>query len=162
HIRYDILAQEALRGVVQTVLRDAAKNGLPGEHHFYITFETQAEGVRLPSRLLAQFPEAMTIVLQHQFWDLVVGDTSFHVARSFGGFPERLKLTFARIKESADPRFPSGVKSEQVAAGEPIPTAPASEQQPGAEPKQTRTTPAVAAASEPAGETQPSPSESDT
>src|SRR5438552_19084424 len=65
HIRYDILAQEALRGVVQTVLMDAAKNGLPGEHHFYITFDTRAEGVRLPSRLLAQFPEAMTIVLQH-------------------------------------------------------------------------------------------------
>jgi hypothetical protein len=162
HIRYDILAQEALRGVVQTVLRDAAKNGLPGEHHFYITFETQAEGVRLPSRLVAQFPEAMTIVLQHQFWDLVVGDTSFEVGMSFGGIPERLTVTFASIKEFVDPSVPFGVKFEQVAAAEPISTAPASEQRPGAEPKQTRTTPAVAAASEPAGETEPSPSESDT
>ncbi len=115
HIRYDILAQEALRGVVQTVLKDAAKNGLPGEHHFYITFETRAEGVRLASRLLAQFPEAMTIVLQHQFWDLIVGDTSFEVGMSFGGIPERLTVTFASIKEFVDPSVPFGVKFEQVA-----------------------------------------------
>lgn len=161
HIRYDILAQEALRGVVQTVLKDAAKKGLPGEHHFYITFETHAEGVRLPSRLLAQFPEAMTIVLQHQFWDLVVGDTSFEVGMSFGGIPERLTVTFAAIKEFVDPSVPFGVKFEQVAetpAAAPASTtpAPASEPQPAAEPKQTRTTPAIAAVPEAASETQPS------
>ena len=74
HIRYDILAQDALRGVVRTVLADAAKNGLPGEHHFYITFDTRADGVRLSPRMLAQYPEEMTIVLQHQFWDLMVTD----------------------------------------------------------------------------------------
>ena len=156
HIRYDILAQEALRGVVQTVLKDAAKNGLPGEHHFYVTFDTRAEGVRLPSRLLAQFPEAMTIVLQHQFWDLVVGDTSFEVGMSFGGIPERLIVPFAAIKEFVDPSVPFGVKFEQVVAealaATAAPTAttastaptPASEPLPSAEPK-TRTTPAVAA-----------------
>src|ERR1700687_2820279 len=72
HIRYDILAQEALRGVVRTVLTDAAKNGLPGDHHFYISFDTRADGVRLSPRMLAQYPEEMTLVLQHQFWDLVV------------------------------------------------------------------------------------------
>jgi hypothetical protein len=166
HIRYDILAQEALRGVVQTVLKDAAKNGLPGEHHFYITFDTRAEGVRLPSRLLAQFPEAMTIVLQHQFWDLVVGDTSFEVGMSFGGIPERLTVTFASIKEFVDPSVPFGVKFEQVAetpAATAAPTSttptPASEPQPAAEPK--RTTPAVAAVPQPASETQQAPSDDD-
>ncbi|MFL5002547.1 MAG: SspB family protein [Xanthobacteraceae bacterium] len=158
HIRYDILAQEALRGVVQTVLKDAAKNGLPGDHHFYITFETRAEGVRLPSRLLAQFPEAMTIVLQHQFWDLVVGDTSFEVGMSFGGIPERLTVPFASIKEFVDPSVPFGVKFEQVAEATATASAPApaGEPQPAAEPKQTRTTPAVAAVPEPASEAQPS------
>jgi hypothetical protein len=161
HIRYDILAQEALRSVVQTVLKDAAKNGLPGEHHFYITFDTHADGVRLPPRLLAQFPEAMTIVLQHQFWDLVVGDTSFEVGMSFGGIPERLTVTFASIKEFVDPSVPFGVKFEQIAepaAATAAPTAttaptPASEPQPTAEPKPTRTTPALAAVPQPASET---------
>jgi hypothetical protein len=149
---------------VQTVLKDAAKNGLPGEHHFYITFDTHADGVRLPSRLLAQFPEAMTIVLQHQFWDLVIGDTSFEVGMSFGGIPERLTVTFASIKEFVDPSVPFGVKFEQIAepTGATVaPTAttasttptPASEPQPTAEPKPTRTTPALAAVPQPASET---------
>jgi uncharacterized protein len=162
HIRYDILAQEALRGVVQTVLKDAAKNGLPGEHHFYVTFDTRAEGVRVPSRLLAQFPEAMTIVLQHQFWDLVVGDTSFEVGMSFGGIPERLTVTFASIKEFVDPTVPFGVKFEQIAEGAataaPASAAPAAASEPqGAaeppEPKAPRPTPAVAAVPQPASET---------
>ena len=168
HIRYDILAQEALRGVVQTVLKDAAKNGLPGEHHFYITFDTRADGVRMPSRLLAQFPEAMTIVLQHQFWDLVVGDTSFEVGMSFGGIPERLTVTFASIKEFVDPSVPFGVKFEQIAeapaaTAAPAPTAPgaASEPLPATEPKPTRTTPAIAAVPQPASETQEAPSDDD-
>jgi uncharacterized protein len=163
HIRYDILAQEALRGVVQTVLKDAAKNGLPGEHHFYVTFDTRAEGVRMPSRLLAQFPEAMTIVLQHQFWDLVVGETSFEVGMSFGGIPERLTVTFASIKEFVDPSVPFGVKFEQILAEAPAATAAptaASEPQP-AEPKQTRPTPAIAVVPQPASETEQAPSDDD-
>ena len=158
HIRYDILAQEALRGVVHTVLMDTAKNGLPGDHHFYITFDTRADGVRLPPRLLAQFPEVMTIVLQHQFWDLIVSDTGFEVGMSFGGIPERLAVTFAAIKEFVDPSVPFGVKFEPVgepaaadatAAGTPAAAAaPATDPdaRPAAEPKQTRTTPAIAAA----------------
>ena len=72
HIRYDILAQDALRGMVRTVLEDIAKSGLPGEHHFYITFDTGAEGVKVSQRMRAQYPQDMTIVLQHQFWDLIV------------------------------------------------------------------------------------------
>ena len=98
HIRYDILAQDALRGVVRTVVQDAAKNGLPGEHHFYISFDTRAQGVRLSPRMLAQYPEEMTVVLQHQFWDLVVTEDGFEVGLSFGGVPERLAVPFAAIK----------------------------------------------------------------
>src|SRR5436190_23534147 len=95
HIRYDLLAQEALRGLVRTVLSDAAKNGLPGDHHFYISFDTRAEGVRLSQRLRAQYPAEMTIVLQHQFWDLVVNDEAFELGLSFNGVPERLVVPFA-------------------------------------------------------------------
>src|SRR6516225_5044906 len=103
HIRYDLLAQDALRGVVRTVLEDAAKNGLPGDHHFYITFDTLAEGVQLSPRMLSQYPKEMTVVLQHQFWDLVTSETAFQVGLSFGGIPERLTVPFASIRGFFDP-----------------------------------------------------------
>jgi hypothetical protein len=77
HIRYDILVQEALRGMVRNVLTEAAKGGLSGDHHFFITFDTVAEGVKLSDRLRERHPEEMTIVLQHQFWDLKVTDELF-------------------------------------------------------------------------------------
>ena len=115
HIRYDILAQEALRGVVRQVLIDAAKNGLPGEHHFYISFNTRADGVRLSTRMLAQYPEEMTIVLQHQFWDLVVTETGFEVGLSFGGIPERLVIPFAAVKGFFDPSVEFGLQFEETA-----------------------------------------------
>ena len=114
HIRYDILAQEALRGVVRAVLRDAAKDGLPGSHHFYISFDTQADGVRLSPRMLAQYPEEMTVVLQHQFWDLVVTEDGFEVGVSFGGVPERLAVPFAAIKGFFDPSVQFGLQFEDV------------------------------------------------
>src|SRR5947199_284963 len=79
HSRYDLLAQEALRGVVRRVLGDVARNGLPGEHHFYVTFGTGAPGVKISDRLRAEHPDEMTIVLQHQFWDLEVTDQAFEV-----------------------------------------------------------------------------------
>jgi hypothetical protein len=110
HIRYDILAQEALRGVVRTVLADAARNGLPGEHHFYITFNTQTEGVRLSQRMLEQYPKEMTIVLQHQFWDLTVAETGFEVGLSFGGVAERLAVPFAAIESFFDPSVQFGLQ----------------------------------------------------
>ncbi len=94
HIRYDILARDALRGVLRRVLTDAAQNGLPGEHHFFITFFTKAPGVKLSPRLLAQYPEEMTVILQHQFWDLRVTDDHFEVGLSFNGIPERLVVPF--------------------------------------------------------------------
>jgi hypothetical protein len=115
HIRYDILAQEALRGVVRQVLADAAKNGLPGKHHFYISFDTRADGVRLSTRMLAQYPEEMTIVLQHQFWDLVVTETGFEIGLSFGGIPERLAIPFAAVKGFFDPSVEFGLRFEETA-----------------------------------------------
>jgi hypothetical protein len=103
HIRYDLLAQQALRGVVQRVLADVAKNGLAGEHHFFISFDTEAPGVRISQRLREKYPQEMTIVLQHQFWDLIVTDEGFEVGLSFNGVPERLGVPFAAIKGFFDP-----------------------------------------------------------
>jgi uncharacterized protein len=115
HIRYDILTQEALRGVLRTVLNDAAANGLPGEHHFYISFNTRADGVQLSPRMLAQYPEEMTVVLQHQFWDLIVTEEGFEVGVSFGGIPERLAVPFAAVKGFFDPSVQFGLQFEEVA-----------------------------------------------
>jgi hypothetical protein len=108
HIRYDLLTQAALRGVVRTVLADAAKNGLPGEHHFKITFATGAPGVRLSERMRAQYPQDMTIVLQHQFWDLAVRDDAFDVGCSFGGVGERLTVPFEAVTAFFDPAVQFG------------------------------------------------------
>jgi len=116
HIRYDILAQQALRGVVRTVLGDVANKGLPGEHHFKITFSTTAPGVRLSERMRAQYPEAMTIILQHQFWDLSVGDDAFEVGLSFGGVPERLAVPFDAIIAFFDPAVQFGFQFEAAEA----------------------------------------------
>jgi hypothetical protein len=114
HIRYDILTQEALRGVVRTVLADAAKNGLPGDHHFYISFDTRADGVRLSPRMHAQYPEEMTVVLQHQFWDLAVTEDGFEVGVSFGGIAERLTIPFAAINGFYDPSVEFGLKFAEM------------------------------------------------
>ena len=116
HIRYDLLAQQALRGVVRTVLADVAKKGLPGEHHFKITFNTTAPGVRLSDRLRAQYPETMTIILQHQFWDLAVGDSGFEVGLSFGGIGERPEVPFDAIVAFYDPAVQFGFQFEPIEA----------------------------------------------
>lgn len=112
HIRYDVLARDALRGVLRRVLTDAAEHGLPGEHHFFITFVSTADGVKLSPRLLAQYPEEMTIILQHQFWDLVVTEDRFEVGLSFGGIPERLVVPFSAIKSFLDPSVQFGLQFE--------------------------------------------------
>jgi len=114
HIRYDLLTQQALRGVVRAVLVDAAKRGLPGDHHFYISFDTNAEGLRLSSRMRAQYPHEMTIVLQHQFWDLIVTEEAFEVGLSFGGVPERLVVPFEAVKSFVDPSVEFGLRFEVV------------------------------------------------
>jgi uncharacterized protein len=114
HIRYDILAQAALRGVVRTVLADAAKKGLPGEHHFKITFNTKAPGVRLSDRMRARYPQDMTVVLQHQFWDLAVNDAAFEVGLSFGGVPERIAVPFDAVTAFFDPAVQFGFQFETI------------------------------------------------
>lgn len=129
HIRYDVLARDALRGVLKHVLADAAEHGLPGEHHFYITFVSKAEGVKISPRLLSQYPQEMTVILQHQFWDLVVTDDRFEVGLSFNGIPERLVIPFSAIKSFFDPSVQFGLQFEPVdepaaAAETPVETLP--------------------------------------
>jgi hypothetical protein len=114
-IRYDILAQDALRGVVRKVMSEVARTGLPGEHHFFITFATHAPGVRVSSRLLARYPEDMTIVLQHQYWDLTVNEHAFEVGLSFNGIPERLLVPFTAVRIFQDPSVPFAVQFEIAA-----------------------------------------------
>jgi hypothetical protein len=118
HIRYDVLARDALRGVLRRVLSDAAEHGLPGEHHFFITFLSTADGVKLSPRLLAQYPEEMTVILQHQFWDLTVTEDRFEVGLSFGGIPERLVVPFNSIKSFFDPSVQFGLQFEASDAAE--------------------------------------------
>jgi uncharacterized protein len=102
-IRYDILAANALRGVVRTVLIEVAATGLPGEHHFFINFDTTHPDVRISSVLRARYPKEMTIVMQHQFWDLHISESQFEVGLSFGGVPEKLVVPFAALKGFFDP-----------------------------------------------------------
>lgn len=109
-IRYDVMVQDALLGVVRKVLIDAARQGLPGDHHFYITFRSEAPGVRLSTRLREKYPDEMTIVLQHQFWDLAVSETGFEVGLSFGGVPERLLVPFDALTGFYDPSVQFGLK----------------------------------------------------
>src|ERR671912_145573 len=108
-IRYDLLVQDALKGVVRKVLIDA-KDGLPGEHHFYISFKTDFPGVRLPNRLREKYPQEMTIVLQHQFWDLNVTEHTFEVGLSFSHIPERLLIPFDALIGFFDPSVQFGLK----------------------------------------------------
>jgi len=104
HIRYDILAQDALRGVIRKVLSEVAATGsLPADHHFFITFLTQAPGVRISQHLKSRYPEQMTIVVQHQFWDLKVNETYFEIGLSFSDKPEKLTVPFAAVRGFYDP-----------------------------------------------------------
>ncbi|MGZ9104095.1 MAG: SspB family protein [Rhodoplanes sp.] len=115
HIRYDLLTQQALRAVVRRVLSDVAKSGsLPGEHHFYVTFDTRAPGVKLSARMREQYPEEMTVVLQHQFWDLAVSDAHFEVALSFNGVSEKLHVPLDAIKGFFDPSVQFGLQFETL------------------------------------------------
>jgi len=134
-IRYDLLTQKALRSVVRGVLTDAAKKGLPGDHHFYIGFDTHAAGVRLSDRLRTQYPEQMTIILQHQYWDLSVNDSGFEVGLSFGGIPEKLTVPFDAINSFFDPSVQFGLQFEEIGEGQDPHTAPANAQDKAGEKK---------------------------
>jgi uncharacterized protein len=109
-IKYDALIQDALRGVIRNVLIQVKQHGLPGEHHLYIAFDTAAEGVQISKRLQEQYPEDMTVVLQYQFWDLVVTEERFEVKLSFSNVPERLVVPFAAVKAFYDPSAQFGLQ----------------------------------------------------
>ena len=109
-IRYDVLTQEALRDVIRKVLEEVSVTGLPGEHHFFITFRTDHPGVRLSTRMRERYPEEMTIVIQHSFWDLKVTDTGFEIDLSFDDILERLRIPFSSLKGFFDPHVKFGVQ----------------------------------------------------
>jgi uncharacterized protein len=147
-IPYDEWTEAALRQVMLRALGYAAENGLPGEHHFYLTFRTTYPGVSLPTRLKAQYPQEMTIVLQHQFWDLVVDEAagSMSVGLSFGGVPSTLRIPFAAITAFADPAVRYGLrfhaKVPELPEAGPAPE-PAAEPAPAPEPASEEAPPQV-------------------
>jgi hypothetical protein len=118
-IPYDEIVQEALRDVVGRVLREVEQSGgLPGGHHFYITFKTRMPGVSIPKHLAERFPDEMTIVIQHRFWDLKVADQEFSVGLSFGGVPSTLVVPFAAVTDFVDPAVDFSLKFQANAPGE--------------------------------------------
>src|SRR5580658_3209785 len=123
-IRYDLLVQDALRSVVRKVLSDTARSGLIGDHHFNIAFKTHAAGVVVPAAVKQRFPDEMSIILQHEFWDLVVREDAFEVSLNFSRRPERLTVPFDSITGFTDPSVPFGFKLEPRVS-EPASRAPA-------------------------------------
>ncbi len=120
-IDYENLAQDALRGVVRTVLAQVSQGEqLPGNHHFYISFSTTRDGVGISKRLKDQYPEEMTIVLQHRYWDLQVHDDRFEVSLTFNSIPERLVVPFNALKVFFDPSVPYGLQFDNSGAGQPL------------------------------------------
>lgn len=144
-LRYDQMIEEALRGVVRRSLRAVAESGLPGSHHFYITFKTTAPGVEMAPRLKEKYPEEMTIVLQYQFWGLSVETERFEVTLSFNEVPEKLVVPFAAITAFADPAAKFGLQFQQET---------------GAAPEEATSTGTDAPAPRPAG--RPAPTEAPT
>jgi len=145
-LRYDRMVEQALRGVVREALAVAASKGLPGAHHFYITFRTQLPGVAVPDYLAERYPDEMTIVLEHQFWDLEITEEGFSVTLSFQNKPEHLNVPFAAITAFADPSVKFGLQfqtatGEEAPASAPapiiptVPDAPATKSKPAAETK---------------------------
>jgi len=124
-MRYDLMAQEALKGVVRETLRRAASpQGLPNPHHVYVSFATQADGVSLPPDLAEKYPEEMTIVLQHQFWDLEISDEQFSVVLRFGGQPKKLVVPFRAVTRFHDPTVRFGLEFDPPPRREAKPEAP--------------------------------------
>jgi uncharacterized protein len=120
-IPYDEIVQEALRDVVGRVLGEVEQTGgLPGEHHFYITFKTRAPGVSIPKHLMERFPDEMTIVIQHRFWDLKVEQDNFTVGLSFGGAPATLHVPFAAVTQFHDPAVEFALTFQANGAEEPV------------------------------------------
>lgn len=154
-IRYDLLVQDALRSVVRKVLSDAARCGLPGEHHFNVAFKTQAPGVVVPSLLRQRFPDEMSIILQHEFWDLLVTQDAFEVSLNFSRKPERLTVPFDAITGFTDPSVPFGFKLEpQISSA--APESPAASRRAVAPARATPSPKAQEAATQPSARSAPS------
>jgi uncharacterized protein len=115
-MRYDLLAQDALRGVVREALRKVLKSGLPGEHHFYIAFDTRHPAVRISERLAKRYPREMTVVIQHQYSGLLVNDEEFEIELWFDKIPEKLGIPFAAVKGFLDPYVQFGLQFESASA----------------------------------------------
>src|SRR6202044_4195121 len=152
-IRYDLLVQDALRSVVRKVLADTARAGLLGDHHFKIAFKTQAPGVVVPSAVKSRFPDEMSIILQHEFWDLVVTQDGFEVSLNFSRKPERLTVPFDSITGFTDPSVPFGFKLEPRVS-ETAGPAPAAEEGKGARPAPAKLAP-VKPSAQPASTAKP-------
>ena len=112
-IDYGNLMHRAMRGLIQTVLKDVAENGLPGAHHFFITFDTTVEGVEIADWLRARYPDEMTIVIQHWFDNLAVTDEGFTITLNFGNNPEPLVIPFDALRTFVDPSVEFGLRFEQ-------------------------------------------------
>ncbi len=147
-MRYDQLAQNALKGVVREALRKVERSGLPGDHHFYIQFDTRYPGVSIGDRLLERYPREMTVVLQHQFYNLIVTDERFQVELSFDNIPEKLVIPFAAVKGFLDPAVQFGLQFELA----PLETAAVEEAKPASVSKLPK-----ASSEEPAPEPTPEP-----
>src|SRR5580658_3338857 len=148
-IRYDLLVQDALRSVVRKVLSDTARSGLVGEHHFNIAFKTQAAGVVVPAAVKQRFPDEMSIILQHEFWDLVVREDAFEVSLNFSRKPERLTVPFDSITGFTDPSVPFGFKLEPRVSEPAASPAPAAPGQPESRPAPGKPSPAKPAPAKP-------------
>lgn len=109
-MNYNLMVEDALRGVVRAALRHVEAHGLPGNHHFYISFRTQAPGVEIPSFLIERYPEEMTIVLQHQFWGLEIEEARFSVTLSFNKSQQKLTIPFSAVTAFADPSVQFGLQ----------------------------------------------------
>lgn len=128
YIGYEALTQAAMRGVVREALRQAAKGSAPpGDHHFYVTFRSKAPGVRIADHLIERFPDEMTIVIQHQYWDLEVHDGHFEIVLKFNGVPQHLSIPFAAMTRFVDPAVNFGVSFEKSTSGDEEVVAPAPE-----------------------------------
>jgi uncharacterized protein len=114
HIQYPVLIDQAMRGIVRDVLRRISAGGLPGEHHFYVSFDTAFPGVRMSETLKSRYPKEITIVLQHQFWDFKVEEAQFQVTLSFSGVPEKLVVPFAALTAFADPSVKFGLQFQNM------------------------------------------------
>lgn len=130
-MHYEQLAQDALRGVIRAALERAAlPEGIPGAHHFYVTFRTRAPGVSVPPDILAKYPDEMTVVLQHQYWDLKVEADRFSVMLKFGGMPKVLSMPYTAVTRFYDPsvqfllQFETPAAVEEIAAEAPEPSEP--------------------------------------